>query len=1427
MALQLRGSRVKVSKLTGAIVAVFALFMQPLVALDLPSAFAATADVTKLAFTTTAQAIDTDEASAVMTVQTQNFGSTSEVLDTPSTKLLPRSSSPTGEFSPDGTSGWTSTPSYTMASGSSNKNFYYKDSSAGTFNLTATATDNVDVTYPWISAAQNVTVAAPVLTLAQKIAATAANGTVELTQDETVPTEINITKPLTINGNGYTLSPNFTKTSNSNNATIGILGINNVTINNLTIEGIGGTTLHGINIYESAGVVLNDLTVRNNDRNGIVVNGSSVSATNLVTSGNGWGGVNIDQGSGVTTPAAFELNGASDLSDIAAIVIDNPSNPDISLTDTTGLYSQVAPGVYQQHPPIPACDGTSAGFDTFSLGSVNGQSGWKSTGSYDQSIVDNIYGYNTFGCKSLRISNAVTSGGFGDQTFSSSAANEAGETDATNAGESGGTRQNYFEASFDIASTQLTQQNGLFLSVSPDRGDGSRMSYLSFRDGAGGLDVTFYDVRGTGTSANFVPTSLGTISRDPHTIKFSIDYLDGPSNDVVKIYVDGVRVHTGTTWENYYRYDSEASAEPSTRTTDSLLFRVSGAAAPATSGKGFLIDNFNQVTTFVAPDTTGFNFVGSPKYVRANNAGDETARIIVSEQANAARFYVDGSLTPISGTFVGPASATTERWKLNTPLAPGEHTITAEVRIGVNWYDVNGTGTAYSIDAPTAEYVVPGTNQFFRPNDRVVRVKVDDEFNQFKEMKVVINSVTTTVARADCTDTGAFVLCDVSGLNLPEGTYTATTTTYTKANNRYDNLVSNQFTIDNTAPVVTNLAVDNQLGGVVGNPIIASANASDTNGVESVNFYVTAPRISDGACTGNGTKLAEQRVFSTDGDGKYRATLNVPGLNDDYCVTAVARDQAKNNSVGQHVKVAIDTTAPALTLISPADGSRHKGGLAVVVQATDAHVIDRVRVQLRDGGTQSSIVRLNLNITTGNYEGIIDTTEVPGGSYNLRLDTRDKYGNAGAGVFATVVVDNEGPDVSFVDPTVGAVVRGTINVNVIASDDSGLGAYCLKVDAGSCVSGGYAFQPANGAMPTVSVDTDMFSEGAHTLIARVTDRLGNATEEERTTIVDRTSPTISLNRPTNGSTISGNNVRVRATINDSNFGSCKTVVYKAGTTDEVFSKTCDQTDSFNTETVARLNTTNGNFPDASYDIVLTATDKAGNTSSKTNTVIVDNTAPTITLNTILARNSNGTYTLTGATDDPTSNVDISLDGTFVGTVTPNGDGTFSFTTSTIPADGQHTFSASSTDAQGNTAAVPTTVAFTAVTPAEGGNGTDDTGSGTEGAPTIQTVSTPGPISALSLAGNNAQFFGTTAGGSVLGANTSGTDSETADDDGEVLGTNAPSASEFNKVPAVAQSPQGWKLFGIAWYWILLLLAAIAAAYWYFVARRRNAEDANL
>lgn len=249
-------------------------------------------------------------------------------------------------------------------------------------------------------------------------------------------------------------------------------------------------------------------------------------------------------------------------------------------------------------------DTVSVNFENppYLTGPINGQDGWKALGSvgsgcavYDQEVFAHIL-YPVFGSQSFRISDAVTSGCFGDQAFAKPLTDAVGEVDATAGSFTEGTRQAHFEMQFDIASAVPTaQQPGLHVSVSPDRGDGSRMSYLRFEDGEAGIDVFFYDVQGTSDPANFVQTQIGTgLGRTiPHTVKLTLDTLGGPSNDVVKVYIDGLLVHTGTSWENYYRYDSEASAEQSPRIVKSVIFRSSGTAVPGDAGNGFLFDNLN------------------------------------------------------------------------------------------------------------------------------------------------------------------------------------------------------------------------------------------------------------------------------------------------------------------------------------------------------------------------------------------------------------------------------------------------------------------------------------------------------------------------------------------------------------------------------------------------------------------------------------------------------------------------------------------------------------------------------------------------------------------------------------------------------------------------------------------------------------------
>jgi hypothetical protein len=239
----------------------------------------------------------------------------------------------------------------------------------------------------------------------------------------------------------------------------------------------------------------------------------------------------------------------------------------------------------------------SINFETYTVGTIAGQQGWMKTGPFD-ATVNNVNQRHDFGNQALRISDAVTSGSFGDQTFSPGLASAAGES----------TGMKLFKSSFQIGTTQDALQEGLHVSVSPDSGDGGRMTYVRFEDQTDGIHVFFDDVTNpgpVGTESTFNETDIATLSRtNAHTIAFAVHFFAGPHNDWVKVSVDGVTKIIGKTWEDYYRYDPEQPAHV-VPLVSKMLFRVSGEAHPANSGNGFLVDSLSLSSSSVpSPGTS-------------------------------------------------------------------------------------------------------------------------------------------------------------------------------------------------------------------------------------------------------------------------------------------------------------------------------------------------------------------------------------------------------------------------------------------------------------------------------------------------------------------------------------------------------------------------------------------------------------------------------------------------------------------------------------------------------------------------------------------------------------------------------------------------------------------------------------------------------
>lgn len=352
-------------------------------------------------------------------------------------------------------------------------------------------------------------------------------------------------------------------------------------------------------------------------------------------------------------------------------------------------------------------------FDSYTLGTVNGQDGWSSLGSvgsgcavYDVAVVSNTYGYASFGTKSLRISNAVTSGCFGDHTFSKSLTDEAGEStssDAYNGGLSGGTRQPYFEAEWDFASTVPgAEQAGLSVVASPDRGDGARMSWVQMTDKPSGLEVNFYDyqISALPPTGDFVFTNVisGLDRTVPHRIKITMTFVDGPENDIVEIYVDDVLLHTGTSWEDYFRQNQA----PGTRTVDAILFRVGGTSAPATAGKGFLIDNFNS---FSGPVPAKPNALVADTQITLDRFGFVEGDL----HSNGGIEYDNGKPSTHTGNAIAVGAISVERDNTITGDLTAGGAINVHAEATVNGV-VTSSATVDPLAMPTLSFSCPTSN---------------------------------------------------------------------------------------------------------------------------------------------------------------------------------------------------------------------------------------------------------------------------------------------------------------------------------------------------------------------------------------------------------------------------------------------------------------------------------------------------------------------------------------------------------------------------------------------------------------------------------------------------------------------------------------------------------------------------------------------
>ncbi len=309
-------------------------------------------------------------------------------------------------------------------------------------------------------------------------------------------------------------------------------------------------------------------------------------------------------------------------------------------------------------------------------------------------------------------------------------------------------------------------------------------------------------------------------------------------------------------------------------------------------------------------------------------------------------------------------------------------------------------------------------------------------------------------------------------------------------------------------------------------------------------------------------------------DGSFTATYTLFEEGSNY-VTVTARDPAENYAYLTY-KVILDTQPPEISISYPADGEVVKTRtLNVKGNIIDANG-DTVTVEINGNLPQL------LNLTGLNFSGNVTLNP---GTNSLVFSAVDKAGNS-TRITRTVILDTDTPTIVITSPVPGAIISGTLTIEVESSDiTSRISSVALLVDGEPKT---ILFQaPFN-----FKLDTLPLSSGLHILTVRSTDVAGNEADASVEIIVDNIAPIVVITSPLPDSFVSGP-ITVSVQASDAISGVASVSLYVDG---ELHSTLNQPPFNFFVDTSALVS--------GSHTLIAKVLDQVGNQAEETVTIIV-------------------------------------------------------------------------------------------------------------------------------------------------------------------------------------------------------------------------------
>jgi hypothetical protein len=276
---------------------------------------------------------------------------------------------------------------------------------------------------------------------------------------------------------------------------------------------------------------------------------------------------------------------------------------------------------------------------------------------------------------------------------------------------------------------------------------------------------------------------------------------------------------------------------------------------------------------------------------------------------------------------------------------------------------------------------------------------------------------------------------------------------------------------------------------------------------------------------------------------------------------------------------------PTVTITNPADGATIKGTVNVTATALDDLGVTQVGF-LVDGGLRSTD-------TTVPYEYSLNTLSplLSDGPHTISAKAYDAHNTTTD--TNNVTVDNNAPtNVSITAPAPNSYVRQTVTVQTNPTDTIGVTRVEFYIDGGAT-----PVFTDNSVPFEYPWNTTSYTNAAHTLQVKAYDNANNVgTSPTISVTVDNIVPTVSITSPAAGAYLRSS-VDVAANAGDTNLLNVEFSL------DAVVK--CTDTASPYTCTISLATTSDG-----AHTISAKANDRAGNNTTDSKPVTIDNTAPT-------------------------------------------------------------------------------------------------------------------------------------------------------------------------------------------------------------------------